>query len=73
MVVKAELGTREKRVCSRKRQLCGQRKWDEGGCLQAGDEKKQEQGKQDTQVIPGLRPSFVDKSQLTKLRTRLVV
>lgn len=46
---------------------------DEGGCLQAGDEKKQEQGKQDTQVIPGLRASFVDKSQLTKLRTPLVV
>lgn len=63
MVVKAEPGTME-------RELCEQRvKLDKGGYQQGRDYKKQEQGKEDTQVTPGLKAAFVDKSQITSAGT----
>lgn len=54
MVVKAD---------QREREPCEQRgKWDKGGYQQGRDEENQDQGKEDTQVTPGLKAAFVDKS-----------
>lgn len=36
---------------------------------QGRDEKKQEQGNEDTQVTPGLKAAFVGKTQLTSMGT----
>lgn len=58
MVIKAEPETRERRVCTRKREPCGQRgKWDKGGYQHGKDEEQQEPGK-DSQVIPGLKANL---------------
>lgn len=38
-------------------------------CEQGRNEKKQEQGNKDTQVTPGLKTAFVDKTQLTSAGT----
>lgn len=68
VMMKAEPGTRERRVYNRKKEACGQRgKWNKGGYQHGKDEEQQEWGK-DSRVILGLRASFADKSKIMNVR-----
>lgn len=49
------------------RTLWAEGKWDKGGSQHGKDEEQQELGK-DSQVIPGLKASFADKSKIMNFR-----